>query len=263
MGIPRHAFVIPAYGESPYLADCIASLLAQRSGSDVLISTSTPNAVVDRVARNFGIRVHVHDQGGSIARDWNAALAASDSPRITLAHQDDRYLPSYAEAILDALDRSDGAAMAFCDYQEIGPDGTPLARTRYARIKDALVRFAKHVDPAFKGNASRMLLLGLGNPIACAAVTLDRKIAPGFRFEHGWDTNLDWLAWLELVHAHGAQHVPSRLLQRRVHPGSETNECIRSGARMDEDRRIFLSLWPVPFASMLARLYRLSYGAHQ
>ena len=39
----NHTFVVCAYKESPYLGECIESLLQQTKKSRILISTSTPN----------------------------------------------------------------------------------------------------------------------------------------------------------------------------------------------------------------------------
>ena len=39
-----HTFAVCAYGESPYLEECVRSLLDQNVKSRILIATSTPNA---------------------------------------------------------------------------------------------------------------------------------------------------------------------------------------------------------------------------
>ena len=46
----NHTFVICAYKESPYLEECIQSLMNQRIKSNVIITTSTPNVYIERLA---------------------------------------------------------------------------------------------------------------------------------------------------------------------------------------------------------------------
>ena len=41
--INLHTFAVCAYGESPYLEECVQSLLAQKVRTRILIATSTPN----------------------------------------------------------------------------------------------------------------------------------------------------------------------------------------------------------------------------
>ena len=47
----EHVFAICAYGDSPYLTECIASLEAQRAASPVLLCTATPSERLERLAR--------------------------------------------------------------------------------------------------------------------------------------------------------------------------------------------------------------------
>ena len=45
-----HTFVICAYKESPYLEECIKSLKKQTLKSEIIISTSTPNDLIKKLA---------------------------------------------------------------------------------------------------------------------------------------------------------------------------------------------------------------------
>lgn len=52
-----HTFVICAYGESPYLEDCLVSLKNQEYASQLLLYTSTPNVLIDNLAAKYHIPV--------------------------------------------------------------------------------------------------------------------------------------------------------------------------------------------------------------
>ena len=42
-----HTFAICAYGDSPYLEECMASLACQRQKSEIICCTSTPNPQIE------------------------------------------------------------------------------------------------------------------------------------------------------------------------------------------------------------------------
>ena len=54
----NHTFAVCAYGESPYLTECLDSLLAQTVKSRILIATATPNEFIRRTAAQCVERYH-------------------------------------------------------------------------------------------------------------------------------------------------------------------------------------------------------------
>ena len=81
----------------------------------------------------------------------------------------------------------------------------------------------------------------------------DRSLIADFRFPGGFQTNLDWMAWLELARRPGGfVYVRERLVSKGVHADSETTATIANRAREREDRAIFDTLWPRPVAAGLA-----------
>ena len=55
-----HTFAICAYGESPYLEECIQSLLNQKTESKILIATSTPNSQILEMGEKYDIPIFVN-----------------------------------------------------------------------------------------------------------------------------------------------------------------------------------------------------------
>ena len=66
----RHTFVICAYKESPYLEECIKSVIAQRDYSEVILSTSTPNEFIKNMCNKYAIPMFVNDGDTGISQDW-------------------------------------------------------------------------------------------------------------------------------------------------------------------------------------------------
>lgn len=257
----RHSFVVPAYGDSPYLADCLRSLRAQTVPSPILLSTSTPHDGTGALADEFGVDLFVHGPNGGIARDWNAALSRASTPWVTIAHQDDVYLPDFTRRTLALADRHPDAALVVTGYGELlGPEGRMRTRSLMLLIKRALLELGFLGRSAVATRSGKRRLLRFGCPIPCPSVSLRLAGAP-FRFREDLKVDLDWEAWLRLAAGPGAFAYDRRvLMHHRIHRGSETTAGVRGGVRAAEDRMMFESLWPAPIAAGLSKLYSLAYA---
>jgi hypothetical protein len=259
-----HAFVIPAFGDSPHLPDCIASLRAQTlATSRIVLSSSTPSPWLRSVAAAHELVLMETGQPASIAGDWNFALTATAARYITIAHQDDCYAPEYAEIMRTALLATPGTVIAFSNYREFTNQGDRPDNLNL-RIKRRLIRSAFGNGSVLRDSSRKRGLLKWGNPVCCPSVTFDRSSAPGFRFSEGFRTNLDWDAWTRLANEPGAFIYQNRaLVLKRVHQASETSHTISNGARALEDREMFERFWPSPIAALIMGAYRLSYIANR
>ncbi|UTA54099.1 glycosyltransferase family 2 protein [Lysobacter soli] len=253
-----HAFVVPAYGRSPHLEQCLRSLADQTRHSSIVVATSSPFEGMRALVEAHGGTLHVHDRGGSIGRDWNAALAAANAQWVTLAHQDDVYLPTFVQSTLEAVRRHPNASLVFTGYREMSGNGRrPVSLM--LRIKRVLLELGFLGRGAIYGKAAKRRALAFGCPVPCPSVTLPG--ATPFRFREDLKVNLDWDAWMRIAQQEGAfVYVRQALMLHRLHEGSETESGIRDGVRAAEDRMMFGRVWPAPIASVLARLYSLSYS---
>jgi glycosyltransferase involved in cell wall biosynthesis len=259
-----HTFAIPVYRSAPNVAALIESLFAQTEAcSRILLTSSTPSTELEQLAKHYALTLHINPQRVDIAADWNFALATAQTPLVTLAHQDDQFAPTYVARLSTALRRHPGALIAFCDYSEHTPLGPRPSNTNF-RIKRALRRRAFGLSECIAERRDKVRLLSLGNPICCPSVMFNRSTLFDFRFPSGFQTNLDWMAWLELARRPGGfVYVRERLVSKGVHAGSETTATIANRAREREDRAIFATLWPRPIAAALATVYRLGYRANR
>lgn len=259
-----HAFVIPAYGDSPYLPACLDSILTQtRPGSAVVITTSTPSDYLADVARQKQVPLLVNPQRRSIGCDWNFALLATDAALVTLGHQDDTFHPDYLATMDAATVGVPTPLIAFSDYGETTLAG-PRPNHINIRLKQFLCRRVFGTGRAVASTVDKRRLLAWGNPICCPSVILHRMAMPDFRFTESLESNLDWEAWLRLAEQPGAfVYVPKPLVTRRIHAESETSALIADERRFDEDRAMFDRFWPTPIAALIAAIYRASYRANR
>jgi glycosyl transferase family 2 len=259
-----HTFVIPVYRAAPKLVALIDSLRAQiMPGSGILLASSTPSADLEAFAKGHGLPLHINPARIGIAADWNFALGLARTTFVTLAHQDDLFAPAYAGQLTAALRRHPGALLAFCDYSEHSPSG-PRPTNINLHIKRVMRRRAFGARECIADPRDKVRLLSLGNPICCPSVMFNRATQAEFQFPSGFQTNLDWMAWLELARRPGGFiYVRERLVSKGVHAGSETTATIANRAREREDRVLFDMLWPRPVAAALAMIYKLGYRANR
>lgn len=260
----NHTFVIPVYLAAPNLPTLVESLRVQTGDpSEILLATSTPSTELEAFAKGHGLALHINPRRIDIAADWNFALSAARTQFVTLAHQDDYFASSYVARLSSALRRHADGVLAFCDYSEHTPRGTRATNINL-RIKRALRQRGFGRRECIANTRDKVRLLSLGNPICCPSIMFNRSLLANFRFPAGFQTNLDWMAWLELARRPGGfVYVRGRLVSKGVHAGSETTTTIANRAREREDRAIFDALWPRPVAAALAALYRLGYRANR
>ena len=258
----EHAFVIPAYRDSPYLAQCLTSLQVQRPASAIVITTSTPSGHIGQIARRHDVPVRVAQHSPGIAADWNFALTATDASLVTLAHQDDIYAPDFARRTREAFRRFPDTDLAFTAFSEHSATG-PRPVNPNLLIKRALTRWGFGLSDSIRAPSRKRWLLALGNPICCPSVTINRERNPAFRFTERYRSNLDWDAWERLSAGEGRfVYLSDILVSHRVHRDTETTAAIAGGVRDQEDRDMLERFWPAIAAGLLARVYRLSYAAN-
>ena len=247
--------MVPAFGEPKWIERCLDSIERQTSRSRVVLTTSTPNALLASIAERRRIPLIANPVSRGIAADWNFALVQGDTEWISLAHQDDWYDPRYVELCLAHGSAVRNPILIFTDAIEtIEGDSRQVVN---ARMKRALSAAAFLRSPAIESKLRRRLLLSFGNPIPCPSVMINRAAVPGFRFPEGWKSNLDWSAWVSLARLPGAfVRVPRPLVHRTLHPDAATTQSLSD--RAAEDDRMFHQLWPSPIAAGLCRMYGAS-----
>lgn len=252
-----HVFVVLAYGDSPFLSDCLASLDAQTIASRIVIVTSTPSQFISRAARDHGAPMLVNPRREDIAGDWNFGLRATGARHVTLVHQDDTYAPLFLEQTLAAFRRQPGV-LCFTGYQEIDDGGKPKS-SKVSRAKHLIERLTLGGRRVVRGLALRAFL-SFGNPLPCSSVTFDMARLGAFAFRGDFASNLDWDAWWRLMAA-GETFLrdPARLVGRRHNPLTATARSLRDGTRAREDLIMFHRAWPRPLSDLIALAYRSGY----
>lgn len=247
----RHTFVICAYGDSPYLEECIQSLLHQSLQSKIILYTSTPSPLIEQLCQQYHIPWYT-SQGGGIGKDWNAALSFVETEYATIAHQDDYYHKDYARCIFESSQKYQDSLLLYSDYVE-EKAGKKIKRTLNLKIKNLMLR----VLSVFPNSPFwRKRVLAFGNAICCPAVTYHLARLKGFRFDESLKGNLDWVAWYQIADYKGRfTFINQELMCHRIHEGSETSKTIEDNTRTIEDFETLRLFWPTWFAKFLMKFY--------
>lgn len=245
----QHTFVICAYGDSPYLEDCVISLKKQSMPSEILLYTSTPSDYIEAICLNHNIPIYA-TKGGGIGKDWNSALSFVKTAYATIAHQDDIYLPTYSQKIMASV--TDDTLIAYSDYQEL-KDKQVIPLTSNLKIKQSMLRIL-NLFPSWKFWRNR--ILAFGNPISCPAVTYNLEKLRDFSFNENLKVSLDWHAWYTIAKKQGRfTFINESLMYHRIHEDSETTNSIENNARTKEDLEMYRLFWPEFIAKFLLRFY--------
>ena len=181
-----HTFSICAYKESPYLEECINSVIWQ--GSRVIVATSTPNDFIRELCKKYDLDLFINKGETGIAGDWNFALSAAETPLVTIAHQDDIYKSNYASKMLEKMNSSDNPVIFISDYGEIR-NGVEVPDSMLCKTKRILIT---PIRLNGKSRAMKRAALSLGNSICCPSVTYVKSIKDKYPFAGQMRSNLDW-----------------------------------------------------------------------
>ena len=188
-----HTFALSAYGQSPYLEECLQSLLSQTTRSSILVATSTPNDYISSLCATYQVPLFVSGQKPGISSDWNYAVSCANTLLVTIAHQDDVYEPDYASHMLEKVNAADHPLIFFSNYGELR-DGVRVDNNKLLKVKRTMLSPLKG-SLFSRSKFVRRRVLSFGSAICCPSVTLVAPNLPMPLFSDGFKCNLDWQAW--------------------------------------------------------------------
>ncbi len=257
-----HTFAVCAYGESPYLEECIESLMKQTVPTNILIATSTDNAYIRHIAEKYHIPVFVNQGDHGITQDWNFALSMCKTRYATVAHQDDTYGCRYVEQLLKQMKSAAKPLIFFTDYGELR-NGKVVTSNKLLRIKRIML-IPMLFKPAWSSRWIRRRILSFGSAICCPSVTFCLDNVPKEPFQHHFRADEDWECWERLSKLSGQFVYCSEILMcHRIHEESETTKILNDNKRTEEDRIMFEKFWPKSIAGKLASIYSSSEKSNQ
>jgi glycosyltransferase involved in cell wall biosynthesis len=239
----QHTFVILAHKESRYLRECIDSVRKQSIQNKVLIATSTPNPFISALAEEYGIDIHVNPKGGSIGKDWNFGYSCADTKYVTLAHQDDIYLPWFAEHSIIAAEKHKNEKPLILFNKSLVFKGEKQLALSYKNILRWLLIFPFHFKKSLASKALKKSILLFSNSISCPGVFYVKENLGDFKFDEEAKFVLDWKAWHDMSQRKGAFiYIPEVLHIHREHADSATSST-HSEVLQKEEVNLLTTIW--------------------
>lgn len=249
----NHTFVVCAYKESQYLEECINSLEKQTVRSNIIITTSTPNDYIKKIAQKHNIELYINEGASGIGQDWNFGVSKTKTKYVTVAHQDDIYNSNYLEEIVNRINKNKEFIIAFGDYREI-KNGEIIPLTKNLKIKKFLLSRLKK-----NGNkkSAKKFSLKFGSAICCPCVTINTEVTGKKPYETNLKCDLDWETWYEFSRLdYEFLYINKELMCHRIHENSETSNLIQNNVRLEEDYEMFKKFWPIPIAKFIMHFYK-------
>lgn len=211
--------VIPAKNAAAYVGETLASALAQREVTEVIVvddgSTDETVAIV-RDVRDSRLRfIHNDSAGVSAARNLGARYASGEW--LLFLDADDRLRPGAVAALLAAARGAPRAVLVYGDYNTIDSEGRQIGRRDLLKGRR-------------KPSGDVLARLAAGNFIVNGGVVLTR--AEAFRAIGGFDISLryceDWHCWCRLAAIGEFEFAPKLLLDYRLHTANTMNAAVRT-----------------------------------
>lgn len=247
--------VVCAYKECKYLRACVKSIMKQTVKPHMLISTSTPNAHIIKIAREFGIDVRVNTDGGQI-KDYNFAMQQAATPLVMLMHQDELLHSSFVEKVLAELNKTEDPIIAFTNYIEMHNDIVDRKPSVMVRIKRVLL-IPLLIKPLARKGFGKRLIQMFGNPITHPTVVCVKGKMPKECFREQYKATMDWDLWERLSREEGSfAYISDVLLCHRMNDENQTAKLFRTtNSRYVEETEIFERFWPGWFVKILMHFY--------
>jgi len=253
-----HTFVVCAYKESPYLEDCIKSLLDQTQKTDIIIETSTPNDYIKGIADKYSIDIYVNNGESGCANDWNYGYNQANTTLVTIAHQDDIYFEDYAKTVIDSY--KDGTLLLYTDYVEIRRD-EHVANNTNLNIKRKMNYLIQKHPMSIRW---RRFVLSFGDSISCPAVTFNKNLLGNNVFQTKYKCSVDYDTWETLSKKTGLFiYIPKLLMGHRIYEESSTTKFLANNTRQKEDYEILKRFWPKPIAKFFYFFYKKSQDSNK
>ena len=253
-----HTFAICAYGESPFLEECILSLISQSVTSKIIMSAPHSTPFLERIADKYDIPFYIRGGDPNIRDDWNFAYDHADTKYVTLAHQDDLYHSKFAEETLKCMAKYKKPLFCVTDYLPIRLVTLPFrdinCRIRHMLRSPLKIR-ALSDKPFIKKN-----ILRFGNSICCPTVTYNKKALGDTVFTSELNYDIDWDTFYILGQKEGSiAYVDKKLAYYRLHNGSTSKEFITNHKRYRDDEVMFGKFWSPKTVDLIMKFYKKAY----
>ncbi|HYR51621.1 MAG TPA: glycosyltransferase [Candidatus Dormibacteraeota bacterium] len=246
---PRVSVIIPTFNRRDYLAEAIASVLAQTfTDYEIVVvddgsTDGTRELIEERYPRSTIVYQYQLNRGSSAAR--NAGMRAARGELLAFLDSDDLWLPRKLELQVPLFDRNRIVGFVFCGSAGITKSGG------YREVREP--------TEEYRGRALRAMLYRNMMPTPTVVFRKHLVTEVGYMYED-LSFGEDWNYWLRIAARCEVDFVPEILVHYRAAPGG------LSGIDFDSYRRntvgLYEGLFREPATAALFEPYRMEALSH-
>jgi glycosyltransferase involved in cell wall biosynthesis len=217
---PLVSVIIPAFKVAAFIAETIASVMAQtfRNHEIIVINDGSPDT--DTLERNLspfgGLVTYIKqcNQGAGAAR--NAGLRTARGEFVAFLDGDDLWLPDFLEAQLKLIESDSGFDLVYAD-------AINLEGSRHSRTSNM------YTNPSDGPVTTEALISGRCNVVTSSVVARRKAIIDVGLFDENFPNSQDFDLWLRLA-KEGSRMTYQKtvLVERRIYEGSLASDPIKS-----------------------------------
>ena len=218
---PEIDILIPTYNGEQFIKETINSALSQEDVNfSIIICDDKSNDETVNIIKKIAdprINLIVNRKRLGLVENWNNCVSLSNSPYITLLHQDDILEKNALKTKIDVLEKNPAVGFAFSNMVRIDASGNMIGGHWFNNLpRNSFI---------FKGIDFFKYILNNGNIVPCSSVIIRKRLLE----EHGlFNKNLhytpDMEMWLRLSLYNDVAYIAQPLIQIRVHKGQETTQ---------------------------------------
>ncbi|MGF1521515.1 MAG: tetratricopeptide repeat protein [Leptolyngbyaceae cyanobacterium] len=223
---PFWSVIIPLYNRKAYLLECLASVLAQWSGSEqmeilVMDNASDPPLfdLVDSMGRGI-VRYYLNAENIGPRRNFNRGIALSRGHWIHLLPEDEYVLPGFYDRLQRSLENCpDSVGAAFTGYENINAAGKVIFSQTHRGLHRGI-------------NSDWLERIGVSNPLNPCAVLVKRSTHEklgGYDLENFYTP--DWELYKRIAAVTDWWCEPEILARYREHAHNMSTEVFSAGAQ--------------------------------
>jgi glycosyltransferase involved in cell wall biosynthesis len=222
---PFISVILPVYNGQEYLAAALDSLCRQAevSALDVIAvddgSMDNTLAILESYRDRLPLRVVAQARAGNWVAGVNKGLSLAEGEYVSILHQDDLWAPDRLATLRDWTRRREGVDVFLNPSHYIDRRGRSLGLWSCP-----LPRHGRPLAPA-----EWFLPLLVQNFISMPAPVMRREMLLRLpRMDESVIYTADWKLWLTLAATCSAVYIPRPITSFRIHPVSQTIQCIRN-----------------------------------
>jgi glycosyltransferase involved in cell wall biosynthesis len=203
--MPKVAVIVPSYRHAAYLHWRIDTILDQTYPDFELLilddaSPDNSREIIESYRDRQRVRIlHNQENSGSVFRQWEKGINATDSDYVWIAESDDWADVKYLERMVPVLDRHPAVGMAYCQSWLVNRESEINGHAScWTEDLDA-ERWKRDFIAAGREEIRRSLLVKNTIPNASAVLMRRKVLAKTLPIDTSFQLCGDWMHWMRML----------------------------------------------------------------